>query len=146
MKDARRSAQLLHNMSCGPNATIAHTGTDACRRLRFALPGGPLTLGKWFEIGQRVGIPCAPTDDGYPLLVARASQPHPLLARLPAVASVLANAGGDELPGWTDNLDLILAVLSRSTAKVFLRDQAPVIASDRFSRTVTLLVPRTWSP
>ncbi|MBU6210444.1 MAG: hypothetical protein KGR22_11095 [Planctomycetes bacterium] len=146
MKDARQPAQLLHNMSCGPNATIVHTGTDACRRLRFALPGGPLTTSKWIESCQRLGIPCAPTDDGYPLLVARAAQPHPLLARLPAVASVLANAGGDELPGWTDDPDLILAVLARSTAKVFLRDQAPVIATDRFQRTVTLLVPRTWSP
>ncbi len=146
MKDARQPAQLLHNMSCGPNATIVHTGTDACRRLRFALPGGPLTTYKWIESCQRLGIPCAPADDGYALLVARAARPHPLLARLPAVASVLANAGGDEVPGWTDDPDLILAVLARSTGKVFLRDQPPVIATDRFQRSVTLLMPRSWSP
>ena len=146
MKDARQPAQLLHNMSCGPNATIVHTGTDACRRLRFALPGGPLTTSKWIESCQRLGIPCAPADGGYALLVARAAQPHPLLARLPAVASVLANAGGDELPGWSDDPDLILAVLARSTGKVFLRDQPPVITTERFQRSVTLLVPRTWSP
>jgi hypothetical protein len=146
MNDARQPSQLLHNMSCGPNATIVHTGTDACKRLRFVLPGGPLTTTKWVERCDRLGILWAPTDDGYSLLVARAARPHPLLARLPAVASVLANAGGDELAGWTDNLDLILAVLSRSTAKVFLRDQAPVIATDRFQRSVTLLLPRTWAP
>lgn len=146
MNDAHQPPRLLHNMSCRPDATIAHTGADACKRLRFVLPGGPLTTTKWVERCDRLGIPWAPTDDGYSLLVARAARGHPLLARLPAVASVLANAGGDELAGWTDNLDLILAVLSRSTAKVFLRDQAPVIATDRFQRSVTLLLPRTWAP
>ncbi len=133
-------------MYCGPHANVTRKGVDVCRRLRFALPGEPRDTGLWMEVCQRLGIPGDPDADGYPLLVAGAAQPHPLLARLPAVASVLTNAAGDALPGWTDDPNLILAVLARSTSKVFLRDLPPVIVSDRFTRSVTLLLPRSWNP
>jgi hypothetical protein len=137
---------LLHNMYCGPHANAIHNGVDVCRRLRFVLPGEPRNTGRWIEVCQRLGIPSDPAADGFPLLVARAAQPHPLLSRLPAVASVLTNAAGESLPGWTDDTGLILAVLARSTAKVFMRDLPPVIVSNRFLGSVTLLLPRSWNP
>jgi hypothetical protein len=127
-------------------ANTVHNGVDTCQRLRFVLPGQSLNTRRWMEVCQRLGIPGDPTADGYSLLVAHAAQSHPLLSRLPAVASVLTNASGKALPGWTDDPGLILAVLARTTDKVFLRDLPPVIVSDRFQRSVTLLLPRTWSP
>lgn len=138
-------APWIHNMSCRPGASVVHTGTDACRRLRFSLnvPLHP-AVRRYAELCPMFGLPVPADDDGFPVLMAFVNEPCPKLAALPAVAVADPAARGESITGFTDDPRLVLAVLARCSGRVFLRDRAPSISTPQIRATLDLLVPRSW--
>ena len=139
------AAPLIHNMSCRPTVSITHTSRALCRRVRFTSPKWPIEPEAFADFCPAFGLPTPSLADGYATLVQAAEAPCPLLARLPPVAAVLRNAGGDAIPGLTDDPTLLLAVMTRCFGSVFLRDLPPSVTSDSFRSPVTLLVPDSWN-
>lgn len=136
---------LIHNMSCRPTVTVTHTGVAQCTRLLFTsalLPGDGKPLE---ECCAAFGLTAPAADLAYARLMEAASEPCPLLARLPPVAAVMRNTHGQCIPGLTDDPRLLLAVMSRCFGHVFMRDLPPSITSDSFRLQVTLLVPKSWN-
>lgn len=136
---------LIHNMSCRPTVSITHKSAALCRRVRFTSPKWPFEPKAFADFCPAFGLPTPPVADGYGTLVAAAEEPCPLLARLPPVAAVLRNAGGDAIPGLTDDPTLLLAVMTRCFGSVFLRDLPPSVTSESFRNPVTLLIPESWN-
>jgi len=136
---------LLHNMSCRPTAVIKHQGSDQCQRLRFTanLTGiAPDT--DFFELCHAFGVELPTNGDGWSALNDAANEPCPELLRMPAMMAVCENSLGTVVPQLCDNPRVILAVLTRSTSKLFIRNWTPVITMAKLRRSVTLLAPLNW--
>ena len=141
-----RNPALLHNMSCRPDATVQHTGTHAGRALRFAFAFPAKRPPRLTDVLPAMGFPRAQTNNVLAYLERHAAEPCALLATLPPVAAVHANAAGEQLPGLTDDPLLVLAVLTRCSGALFLRDRPPCVTADRVLRSITLIAPKTWNP
>lgn len=142
---APAAAPWLQNMSCRPTATIVHQGKDACRRLLFAMPSTPRPASTRFaDLCPPFGLQAPSDQDGYRVLLGFLREPCPKLAALPAVAVAERSTRGDLLPGLTDDPRLVLAVLTRCTGRIFLRDRDPSITSDQIQKPVVLLLPPSW--
>jgi len=140
-----RRPPVLQNMSCRPTVAVEHQGGHAGRVLRFgfAAPSGqPVDLS---VVMASLGLVDRPDMSMGRQVHLLAMQPSPLLDRLPAVAAVRANAEGEMVPGLTDQPLLILAVPTRCSDRVFLRDREPAVSLDRLCRSITLLLPPSWS-
>lgn len=144
-RERAHATPLIHNMSCRPTVSIVHSSAALCRRVRFTSPKWPFEPESFADFCPAFGLPEPSVADGYGTLVAAAEAPCPLLARLPPVAAVLRNAGGDAIPGLTDDPKLLLAVMTRCFGSVFLRDLPPSVTSDSFRNPVTLLIPESWN-
>lgn len=143
--DRRAGSRWLQNMSCRPSATIVHEGKDLCRRLLFAMPAEPRPASTRFaDLCVPFGLQAPSDRDGYRVLMEFIREPCPRLAALPAIAAAERTMRGVALPGFTDDPRLVLAVLSRSTGSVFLRDREPSLTSDQIQKPVVLLLPPTW--
>ena len=140
-----RAQPRIHNMSCRPTVTVTHKSAAQCRRIRFSSTLWPTNATAFAEFCPAFGLPMPALADGYARLAEAASEPCPLLARLPPVAAVMRNASGDSIAGLTDDPRLMLAVMSRCFGNVFMRDVPPSITTDSFRHQVTLLIPSSWN-
>ncbi|MBU3728617.1 MAG: hypothetical protein FGM37_05140 [Phycisphaerales bacterium] len=135
----------IHNMSCRPTVTLTHKSDPQCRRLRFSTATWPASATAFADYCPALGLPMPTAAEGYARLLEAASEPCPLLARLPPVAAVMRNAAGESIAGLTDNPRVVLAVMSRCFGHVFMRDLPPSITSDSLRLQVTLLIPKSWN-
>jgi len=138
-------APLLHNMSCRPDATVQHTGTHHGRALRFGFALSADRSPRLSDVQLALGLRRKRGETLLDQLERIAAEPCPLLAQLPAVAAVHGVAAGEVVPGLTDQPLLILAVLTRSSGNLFLRDRPPAVTQDRVLRSITLLAPANWT-
>lgn len=136
---------LLHNMSCRPDATVQHTGTHDGRALRFGFVFTAKRPPRITDVLPAIGLPRARTENVLSHLQRLAGEPCHLLRQLPAVAAVHANAAGEQVPGLTDHPLLVLAVLTRCSGSLFMRDRPPAVTEDRLLRSITLLAPKNWT-
>ena len=142
-----RNPALLHNMSCRPDANVHHTGTHhgGALRIGFAFAPDAKRPPRLTDVLPAMGLRRVRVEQVLANLERLAAEPCALLAKLPPVAAVHANAEGAHLPGFTDDPLLVLAVLTRCNGAVFMRDRAPCVTEDRLLRSITLLTPRNWS-
>jgi hypothetical protein len=143
-----RNPALLHNMSCRPDANVNHTGTHhgGALRIGFAFAPDAKRPPRLTDVLPAMGFPRAQTNNVLAYLERHAAEPCALLAKLPPVAAVHANAAGEQVPGLTDDPLLVLAVLTRCSGALFLRDRPPCVTADRVLRSITLIAPKTWNP
>ncbi|MFM8699754.1 MAG: hypothetical protein ACKOF7_14100, partial [Phycisphaerales bacterium] len=139
----------LHNMSCMPHTPLQYEGASMCRLLRLTGTPGVMWPREPREFGQLCrpyGITLPEGGDAWAALMALASQPCASLARLPPVATVkplgVAHAFIDER--LTHDPRLLLAVTSRISGGVFIRDRPPAITDPRTLLPLVLLMPLSW--
>ncbi|MFZ4499242.1 MAG: hypothetical protein ACOYMX_06005 [Burkholderiales bacterium] len=143
MATVRRTMQ---NMSCRPQADAKHNGRNATTAVRFGFTfekGETPTLA---AVLQQLGIEAPDSANALHQVERLARKPCPLLAHLPAVTAAHTALPGEKHIGLTNHPLLVLAVLARSDAGVFLRDRPPAISQERLLRSVTLLMPPSWKP
>ena len=141
-----RNPALLHNMSCRPDANVQWTGTHDGRVLRFAFAFPTKRPPQLTDVLPAMGLPRSHKNHVQAHLERLAAEPCLSLAKLPPVAAVHANAAGEQVPGLTDDPLLVLAVLTRCSGALFLRDRPPCVTADRVLRSITLIAPKTWNP
>lgn len=138
--------RVMQNMSCRPQADAKHNGRNASRAMRFGFARAKDAAPTLAAIAQQLGIEAAADADALRQIERLAQKPCPLLARLPPVAAAHTALTGEKHIGLTNHPLLVLAVLARSDSGVFLRDRPPAISEQRLLRSVTLLMPPSWSP
>jgi hypothetical protein len=139
----------LHNMSCMPHAPMHYEGASMGRLLRLTGTPGvrwPREPRDFEQLCTPYGIPLPKGGDAWAALMARASQPCPALARMPAVGTVkrlgIAHAFIDDR--LTHDPQLLLAVTSRISGGIFIRDRPPAITDPRTLLPLVLLMPLSW--
>lgn len=154
------NARALLHMGGTPQARAEHSGVNRCCRMRFSPPqslgsrwaaqvsaNNPLVVPRleYRDICGGFGVTLSGDEDAYEALVRTLATPPAELQRLPPIAAIAAGGAGDEIPGFTDSLAVVLAVLARCAGRIFMRDQPPTVLFERLCRPVVLLIPETWS-
>jgi hypothetical protein len=135
---------LLHNMSCGAQATIVHVAAPAqrrCRGLVFRLP--PETDRRPARLLSLLGgSPSGRNADAEEELQEKLNE-HARKMALPPVALVSDQAKPEDV--LAESLLDICTVLAKSSTHVYLRDKEPNLSRIRRGVTVVLQVPPEWS-
>lgn len=137
---------VMQNMSCRPQADAKHNGRNATTAVRFGFTFEKGETPALAAVLQQLGIEAPDSANALHQVERLAKKPCPLLARLPAVTAAHTALPGEKHIGLTNHPLLVLAVLARSDAGVFVRDRPPAISQERLLRSVTLLMPPSWKP
>ncbi len=110
-------------------------------RPRAFAGGAKCVVESWCEL---LGIPFENQSQGVAALVAVAGAPCNDFRSLPAVAPVVSLASGDLAAHSMENASLAIAVLSRCSSKVFIREKQPIITVALLERELALALPLLW--
>jgi len=138
---------LLHNMSMRPTTAVRHDGVHCCRALAVEVAGALELAG--VANGDLGGL-CR----NFGLEVGESGNPAKILAAflhatvrqstLPDVAPVWREPAGVRLAttaACIDDLALALAVASKSSRGVFVRDKSPIVSGIWNRERIILLLP-----
>ena len=138
LRESANRQSVLHNMSCRPSAHVNHKGADRCCRLAIR---GRKTLQQWAE-----AFSLDQSDETRILVeLRRRVSATDRLGILPPVAPIVDLASGTGISGVSNDPSFALSVLARCGPRVFMREKSPVVLKNYVCRSVTIILPESWS-
>ncbi len=122
--------------------TVTHGGKHACDVVRISLAEFGVTSPVSFAVlCKLLGLPTRGRRSGLQRLHEFAQHSRALLSHLPAIAPVVEPKRCVLRPGVSDDPKVVVAVLCRSSAKVFIRDKSAIVTLPHLNREIALALP-----